>query len=320
MDCRRIAAQIDRLKYEVQCHRSSYLSDGDVASVIDAQLNGHIKAIQTYCKLNNLTSFADSVNAFFPVDRTAIEFFSLWDNIKADMIEHSESLQGRERQRIISKIACELQAAMTRDQIDAYLGGFSVPVSDENYTVNSKRVYVENTLKDVDGITLMDIAKDLQLLFADVVETELTEKLSSEFALQQIAKCKQKMNASDYDGAITNARTLIEEILLSIEERLEGTRRAYDRNLTALYKRVSKQINLYPDDSKTDNSFNEILRGFISIINGFAGISNNIADRHATAKHPRRHHAKLAVNSAMIIADFLLDSLEYQQNKAKGRT
>ena len=320
MDSRRIAEQIDLLKNEAQRHTSSYLLDAEMTSVIDAQLNGHIKAIQTYCKLNNLTSFADSINASFPVDRTAIEFFCLWDSIKADIIEHAETLQGRERQRMISKISCELQATMTRDQIDAYLGGFSVSISDENYTVNSKRVYVENTLKDVDGITIMNIAKDLQLLFADVVETEITEKLSSEFVGQQIAKCKQKMNASDYDGAITNARTLIEEILLSIEERLEGTRQPYDGNLMALYKRVSKQIHLYPDDSKTDNSFNEILRGFISMINGFAGISNSIADRHATAKHPRKHHAKIAVNSAMIIADFLLDSLEYQQSKIKNRT
>ena len=320
MDSRRIAEQIDILENEVQRHTSSYMLDADMTSVIDAQLNGHIKAIQTYCKLNNLTSFADSINAFFPVDRTAIEFFCLWDSIKADIIEHSEALQGRERQRMISNIAYELQATMTRNGIDAYLGGFSVPISDENYTVNSKRVYVENTLKDVDGITIMNIAKDLQLLFADVVETEITEKLSSEFVGQQIAKCKQKMNSSDYDGAITNARTLIEEILLSIEERLEGTRQPYDGNLMALYKRVSKQIHLYPDDSKTGNSFNEILRGFISIINGFAGISNSIADRHATVKHPRKHHAKIAVNSAMIIADFLLDSFEYQQSKIKNRT
>ena len=320
MDSRRIAKQIDILENEVQCHTNSYMLDADMTSVIDAQLNGHIKAIQTYCKLNNLTSFADSINAFFPVDGNAIEFFCLWDSIKADIIEHSEALQGRERQRMISNIAYELQATMTRDGIDAYLSGFSVPISDKNYTVNSKRVYVENTLKDVDGITIMNIAKDLQLLFADVVETEITEKLSSEFVGQQIAKCKQKMNTSDYDGAITNARTLIEEILLSIEERLEGTRQPYDGNLMALYKRVSKQLHLYPDDSKTGNSFNEILRGFISIINGFAGISNSIADRHATAKHPRKHHAKIAVNSAMIIADFLLDSLEYQQSKIKNRT
>ena len=70
---------------------------------------------------------------------------------------------------------------------------------------------------------------------------------------------------------------------------------------------------MYPDDKRVDNSLNEILMGFLAIINGFASISNNIADRHATAKHPKQHHAKIAVNSAMVICEFLLDSFEYQQ-------
>lgn len=75
MDHRRIAEQIDRLENEVQRHTRSYMLDAGMASLIDAQLNGHIKAILTYCKLNNLISFADSIHDFFPVDRTAIEFF-----------------------------------------------------------------------------------------------------------------------------------------------------------------------------------------------------------------------------------------------------
>lgn len=64
MDHRRIAEQIDRLENEVQRHTRSYMLDADMASVIDAQLNGHIKAILTYCKLNNLISFADSIHDF----------------------------------------------------------------------------------------------------------------------------------------------------------------------------------------------------------------------------------------------------------------
>jgi len=40
-----------------------------------------------------------------------------------------------------------------------------------------------------------------------------------------------------------------------------------------------------------------------------------VRDRHATAKHPEKHHAKIAVNGAMIICEFLIDSFEYQQQK-----
>ena len=204
---------------------------------------------------------------------------------------------------------------MTKDGIDIYLSGFGVEISDSNYTVNSKRVYVENTLKNVDGIIIMNIARDLNIFSPDIIDTEISEKVSVEFVNQQISKCRAKMNSGDYDGAITNARTLLEEILLGIEEKMAGCRQNYDGNLPSLYKRVSKQINMYPDDSKINNSLNEILRGFISIVNGFSGMSNNIADRHATVRHPQRHHAKIGVNSSMVICEFLLESYEYQQTK-----
>lgn len=317
MDIRKIAGQIDLLEKDLQCHTNSYMLDADCSYMMDTQLNGYISAIQSYCKLNKLTSFSDGISRFVPVERNAIEFLCFWDGIKEDIVEHSYSLQGKDRQRIVSQIACELQKTMTRDEIDAYLGGFAVSVSDKNYAINSKRVYVENTLKTVDGIIIMNIAKDMCLI-TDVVDVEIEDKLRSDFVDQQISKCKRKMNSLDYDGAITNARTLVEEILLSIEERNIGTRQLYDGNLQSLYKRVAKQINMYPEDNKMRNSFNEILKGFLSIISGFSGISNNIADRHATTKHPQKHHAKIAVNSAMVISEFLIESFKYQRSKCNN--
>lgn len=315
MDIRKIANEIDLLEKQVQSNTHSYMMDPDYTDIIDSQLNGHIKAVHTYCEINNLTTFANSINSYFPIEENAIEFFCLWDGLKADIIEHSEVLQGKMRQHMIYSIACELQSSMTKDSIDAYLGGFAVPLSDSNYTINSKRVYVENTLKNVDGITILNISKDLHLISPDVLLTVIENLSGSEFISQQISKCKAKMNTEDYDGAITNARTLVEEILLYIEEKIQGSRQSYDGNLLSLYKRVSKQINMYPDDSKTGNSFNEILRGFISIIGGLAGLSNSIADRHATTKHPKKHHAKIVVNSAMILSEFVLESFDYQQSK-----
>lgn len=315
MDIRKIANEIDLLEKQVQSNTHSYMMDPGYTDIIDSQLNGHIKAVHTYCEINNLTTFANSINSYFPIEENAIEFFCLWDGLKADIIEHSEVLQGKMRQHMIYSIACELQSSMTKDSIDAYLGGFAVPLSDSNYTINSKRVYVENTLKNVDGITILNISKDLHLISPDVLLTVIENLSGSEFISQQISKCKAKMNTEDYDGAITNARTLVEEILLYIEEKIQGSRQSYDGNLLSLYKRVSKQINMYPDDSKTGNSFNEILRGFISIIGGLAGLSNSIADRHATTKHPKKHHAKIVVNSAMILSEFLLESFDYQQSK-----
>lgn len=315
MNIREIAEQIDALKTQVQRSTQSYMMDADCTTIIDNQLNGYVRAIQSYCSTNNLIAIANNIIELLPIERNAIEFFCFWDGVKSDVVEHSNGAMGQNRLRIITAIAYELQSSMTKDNIDVYLSGFGVETSDSNYTVNSKRVYVENILGNVDGIIIMNIAKDLDLFAPGIIDEEIKEKASSDYINQQITKCKSKINTGDYDGAITNARTLIEEILLSIEEKIVGSRQDYDGNLLTLYKRVSKQINMYPDDSKVENSFKQILRGFLSIVNGFASLSNDIGDRHATIKHPSHHHAKLAVNSSFVISDFLLESYRYQISK-----
>lgn len=315
MNIQQIAENINSLKAQIQKDTFSYMMDADCTAIIDLQLNGYIKALRIYCLTNAMSVYAQEIDNMMPIERNAIEFFCFWDGIETQLLEHEENYNGKRRSQLIYSIACELQSSMTKKQIDGYLSGFGIEIFDESEIVPSKRVYVEEILKNADSICILNIAKDLKLLFPDSIETEIDNKISHEFVKQQILKCKAKMNANDFDGAITNSRTLTEEVLLCIEEQIEGSRQNYDGNIVTLYKRVSKQINMYPDDSKVNNSLNEILRGFLSIINGFASLSNNIADRHATLMHPEKHHAKIAVNGAMIICEFFIDSFDYQQRK-----
>ena len=315
MNIQQIAENINNIKKQVQKSTFSYMMDPDCTEILDLQLNGYMKALRTYCLTNAMSVYVQEIDNMLPIERNAIEFFCFWDGIESQLLEYEKNYSGKRRSQVIYSIAYELQSSMTKKQIDGYLNGFGIEILDTSDIVSSKRVYVEDVLKDADSICILNIAKDLNLLSPDIIETEIGDKSSHEFVEQQISKCKAKMNAKDFDGAITNARTLTEEVLLCIEEKIEGSRQDYDGNIGALYKRVSKQINMYPDDSKVNNSFNEILRGFLSIINGFASLSNNIGDRHATAKHPEKHHAKIAVNGAMIICEFLIDSFEYQQQK-----
>lgn len=127
-------------------------------------------------------------------------------------------------------------------------------------------------------------------------------------------KIQEKLSSYDYDGAITNARSLVEEVLLEIEGDILSERQNYKGNIQKLYSRVKKLINLDPD-SKIDNSLNEIMQGFISIISGFSSISNKMGDRHAREYKPQERHALLAVNSAVIISEFLISTYQYQKDK-----
>lgn len=314
MNIKQVANEIESLKKQVQHNTYDYIHDTAFASVFNSQLKGYLRAIIAYCSLNNLKAYVEILQPHIEFIDDAIEVFCVWDSIKTDIIEHSMMFQGSLRHRIITEISYELQRTMTKEQIDVYLGGFAVETTDKNYTINSKRIYVQNTLKDVDGIIIMNIAKDLNIFSPDIVENDIENISDSEEISRHIEKCRHKMNNRDFDGAITNARALVEEVLLTIEGKICGNRQEYDGDILALYKRVSKQLNMYPEN-KIENAFNQILRGFISIINGLSSLSNNLADRHATIKRPSRHHAKIIVNSALVLSEFLLDSFQYQLNK-----
>lgn len=128
MNIKEILEKIDLLKSDVQTHTNSYIMDPDCTYVIDNQLNGYVRAVQVYCATNNLIAIAENIRDLLPIERNAIEFFCFWDGVKADIIEHYNSISGQNRLRIITSIAYELQSTMTRDAIDIYLSGFGVEI------------------------------------------------------------------------------------------------------------------------------------------------------------------------------------------------
>ncbi len=133
-----------------------------------------------------------------------------------------------------------------------------------------------------------------------------------EFIREQTYKCKSKILQGDHDGAITNARSLLEAVLLEIEEKICGSRQKYNGDLNKLYKRVQKILNLEPCRTDISESLKQILSGIVSIVGGIAPLRNKMSDSHARSYKPAEHHAKLAVNSVNTICMFLLESFEYQ--------
>lgn len=136
------------------------------------------------------------------------------------------------------------------------------------------------------------------------------------FINEQIEKLENKIKAEDYDGAITNARSLVESVLSQIESSLDSDRPGYDGNMPKLYKRVQKLLNLDPSRPDIDQSLQQVLSGLLNIIQGLSGLSNKMGDRHVRTYKPSRHHAILICNSAKSVCNFLFDSYAYQKEKA----
>lgn len=138
------------------------------------------------------------------------------------------------------------------------------------------------------------------------------DALSQEFLEQQVRKCNLKLADADFDGAITNARSLLEGIFVEVERRLAEGDPPTDGDLVRQYGRVQRLLNLHPGEKDLADTLRQILSGMSSVVTGLAGLRNKLSDGHARRYKPERHHARLAVNAAKTIATFTLESYDHQ--------
>jgi len=144
---------------------------------------------------------------------------------------------------------------------------------------------------------------------------EESDVLSELLIEEQIQKCREKIEIGDYSGAITNARTLVEAVCVKIEAELDANAKGNDGDLMKLFSRVRKLLNLDPNRQDISDSIKQVMIGLTNIIHGLSTMRNKMSDSHGVTYKPSRHHAKLAVNSAKTLADFLFDTMSYQMEK-----
>ncbi len=170
-----------------------------------------------------------------------------------------------------------------------------------------------------DGYELIEKEEKFKItsLHGSLVEPATVAKIDHDFIRAQLEKCDQKYKGGDYDGAITNARTLIEAILIEIEGQLAGTKVEYDGDIIKLYRRTQKLLNLDSARKDIEDVLKQISSGLFSIVSGIAGLRNKMGDAHATGNRPLTYHAKLAINSANTLAEFLFDVFQEQIKKAR---
>jgi uncharacterized protein with HEPN domain len=136
------------------------------------------------------------------------------------------------------------------------------------------------------------------------------------YITEQIEKCDSKIASGDFEGAITNARNLIESICKYI---LDGSGAEYDAkaDLPSLYKEAAKLLNMHPSQH-VESALKQILSGCFSIVHGFATVRNELSDAHgkSSKRHykPDERHAMFVVGTAKTLADFIYASFT-ERNK-----
>jgi len=156
-------------------------------------------------------------------------------------------------------------------------------------------------------------------LNASVIHAPTLVQLTETSLQEHIEKARHKIANNDAAGAIASVYTLVEEFLKQL---LRTTGTAFNENegdIRVLYKLVAAPLNLAPKNDSLETHLKTILEGLQRQIGGLYEVANKASDRHARRYNPAPHHARLAVNVAFTLCEFLLESYEYQQKREERR-
>jgi Abortive infection C-terminus len=192
-----------------------------------------------------------------------------------------------------------------------------------DYDVSTAVEYL-NQFLEFDNYELKPVGRRWEVLKLGGTQIDLpypyfnSVEITHIFIDEQIQKCDKKLFEGDFDGAITNARSLVEAVLSAIEKEFDPNPPEYDGNLLKLYRRVQKHLNLCPGQESLAECLRQILSGLTSIVSGLSTLRNTMSDSHVISYKPAEHHARLAVNVAKTLCNFLFETKEYQINRHKS--
>lgn len=111
----------------------------------------------------------------------------------------------------------------------------------------------------------------------------------------------------NYDSAITKSRTLLEEVFIYVIEQKEE-KPTESGDIGKLYNQVKQLYNMH-QNKDVDKRINSLLSGLEKILTSISDMRNKDSDSHGAGSKRIKiaeYHARLFVNSAMTMADFIL--------------
>lgn len=208
----------------------------------------------------------------------------------------------------------KLRSTLIADRkIKSLLPKFVVRCSDENQfwqfiknefpTYDQRRKYIYEEFHP-----LIDRLEGNSTSLAEEIVTDILPSLNSEH-VREIWNRALERRASDPDGAITLARTLLESVCKLILDELEIDYQD-DFDLPKLYRLTSEAIKLSPSQY-TEVLIKQILGGCASVVTGLGSLRNKASDAHGRGKKAIRlssRHAELAVNLSGTMSMFLVST------------
>lgn len=140
-----------------------------------------------------------------------------------------------------------------------------------------------------------------------IVQAPKIKSIDREYIKSISDRAMQDVEHGNFDSAITKSRTLLEESFCYVIEK-KNDMPSDNGDILKLYKQVRILYNMHTDPG-ADKRINTLLSGLNNIVSAIAEMRNKDSDAHGVGANRiaiDEHHARLLVNSAMTMADFIL--------------
>ena len=120
-------------------------------------------------------------------------------------------------------------------------------------------------------------------------------------------RAMKDIDDGNLDSAITKSRTILEESFCYVIE-IKGEEPSDSGDIGRLYKQVKDLYNMHANKDM-DKRINKLLSGLENIVQSIAEMRNNGSDSHGLGSkrvNISDYHARLAINSSTIMAEFIL--------------
>lgn len=148
------------------------------------------------------------------------------------------------------------------------------------------------------------------------METPSIERIDCQYVKDVAERAQRDVAQGEYDSALTKARTLLEEVFCQAVER-KGEKPSSNGDINKLFNQAKDLYNIHADRRVCD-----LINGLNKIVESIGRMRNTQSDAHgagATRVNIESHHARLAVNAAANVADFMLSIADRAEKRQDMR-
>lgn len=141
-----------------------------------------------------------------------------------------------------------------------------------------------------------------------VINTPKVNVVTQQYIRELPNRIKEDFNNKDYDSVITKSRTLLEEVLIYIIEKLTMERYKSKGDLVKIYQDATELLNMR-QNKDWDKRVNELLGGMHKMVSAISSMRNINSDAHGAGSgriEIKEREALLASQSAMMLAEYWL--------------